>query len=98
MNENLTTLQIIESKVKVLIEQNQKIINLNETLKAENELLKNRIIEKQERVNELNNQLQILKLAKSVSSENVEQDKTELKKKINELIKEIDHCVALLNN
>lgn len=98
MDENLTTLQIIESKVKILIEQNQKLKNLSETLKTENEALKNMVSYNQEKVIELNNQLHILKLAKSVSSENVEQDKTELKKKINELIKEIDHCVALLNN
>jgi cell division protein ZapA len=39
-----------------------------------------------------------MKLVKSASTENKEEDKIELKKKINELIKEIDHCVALLNN
>jgi anion-transporting ArsA/GET3 family ATPase len=42
--------------------------------------------------------IKIIKLARNISSENQENEKvTELKRKINEYIKEIDTCIAMLN-
>lgn len=98
MNNNLATLQGIESKVRLLLKQNKELKSVQETLKSENESLHKIVSDRNEKVNELSQQLQIIKLAKSVTTDNVVEGNTELKKKINELIKEIDHCVALLNN
>ena len=50
--------------------------------------------------NELNNKIKIIKLAQNISSGKPDenQEVTELKRKINEYIKEIDNCIAMLND
>lgn len=46
----------------------------------------------------LSENIKIIKLARNISSENHENERvTELKRKINEYIKEIDTCIAMLN-
>jgi hypothetical protein len=60
--------------------------------------LKSNSILQKEKINELENQLNVLKLAKNVSGDGDENERAELKRKINEMVKEIDMCVALLNN
>jgi chromosome segregation ATPase len=92
-------LQAIEQKVKLLLDKYHNLKAANETLKTDNEVLKTNQVSQKERIAELENQLNVLKLAKSVSSgtEN-DSDRAELKRKINEMMKEIDNCVGLLNN
>ena len=48
---------------------------------------------------ELLNKIKIIKLAQNIGSPDLERaDVTELKRKINEYIKEIDHCITMLND
>jgi uncharacterized phage infection (PIP) family protein YhgE len=96
--KSLQQLEGIHGKVSRLLQQNSELNKANFQLKEENELLKSLLKERNEKLAENENQLEMLKLAKSVSVNGGEEDKTALKKKINELIKEIDHCVGLLNN
>jgi predicted nucleic acid-binding Zn-ribbon protein len=96
--KSLQQLEGIHGKVSRLLQQNNELSKANFQLKKENEMLKNLLKERNEKLAENENQLEMLKLAKSVSVNGGEEDKTALKKKINELIKEIDHCVGLLNN
>jgi predicted nucleic acid-binding Zn-ribbon protein len=96
--KSLQQLEGIHGKVSRLLQQNNELNKANIQLKEENDMLKNLLKERNEKLVENENQLHMLKLAKSVSANGGEEDKTELKKKINELIKEIDHCVGLLNN
>ncbi|MFH1121092.1 MAG: hypothetical protein V1775_14835 [Bacteroidota bacterium] len=84
----------IEYKVRKLIGQTgilqEEIVRLREevnTLKSEIEILESIINEQQEK-------LKTLKLAKSL---NKEEKRTDVKLKINELVREIDHCIGLLN-
>ncbi len=98
MKSSLQQLEAIHHKINRLLQQNNELNTANNQLKEENFMLKKLLKEKDEMLSENENQLQMLKLAKSVSASGNEQDKIELKKKINELIKEIDHCVGLLNN
>jgi predicted nucleic acid-binding Zn-ribbon protein len=84
----------IDYKVRKLIgqngmlqEENNKLSIEVNTLKSENEKLETKIFELQERI-------KTLKLAKSL---NKEEKKTDVKLKINELVREIDHCIGLLN-
>jgi predicted nucleic acid-binding Zn-ribbon protein len=98
MKSSLQQLEAIQHKINRLLQQNKELNTANNQLKEENFMLKKLLKEKDEMLIENENQLQMLKLAKSVSASSNEQDKIELKKKINELIKEIDHCVGLLNN
>lgn len=96
--KSLQQLEGIQGKVSRLLQQNAALNTVNIQLKEENNMLKNLLKERNEKIVENENQLQMLKLAKSVSANGGEDDKAELKKKINDLIKEIDHCVGLLNN
>jgi hypothetical protein len=48
-------------------------------------------------IDDQNEKIQMLKLAKSISGDEMPQESTDLKRKINEYIKEIDRCIALLN-
>jgi TATA-binding protein-associated factor Taf7 len=99
MSVQLQQLETIEQNVKMLLEKTKKLNADNELLKQENELLKSNSVSQKEKITELENQLNVLKLAKSISSgtEN-DHNRAELKRKINEMVKEIDMCVGLLNN
>lgn len=84
----------IEFKVRKLIgqtgvlqEENKKLREELNTLKSEIEILESIITEQHEK-------LKTLKLAKSL---NKEEKRTDVKLKINELVREIDHCIGLLN-
>lgn len=98
MKNSLQQLEAIQHKINRLLQQNNELNTANFQLRQENHMLKNLLKDKVEKLTECENQLQMLKLAKSVVTTGNEQDKIELKKKINELIKEIDHCMGLLNN
>jgi predicted nucleic acid-binding Zn-ribbon protein len=98
MSNQLRQLESIEQKVKSLLNKYNKVNGENQILKEENERLKSNSILQKEKINELENQLNVLKLAKNVSGDGDENERAELKRKINEMVKEIDMCVALLNN
>ena len=79
----------------------QKLIKLLEVaLEEKNQLLeKNRelanIVKAQaEKINNVEEQKKLLKIANSIETA---EGKTEVKLKINELVREIDNCIALLN-
>lgn len=79
----------------------RKLIGRITTLKDENAELNKKIDELNEKIKSLEFSIQeqqdkfkVLKLAKSLSKE---ETKTEVKLKINELLREIDNCVRLLN-
>jgi uncharacterized coiled-coil DUF342 family protein len=74
-------------KVEILENENVKLQNIIEDLKTETNNQKLTIEEFQERI-------KVLKLAKSLTKE---ESRTEVKLKINELLREIDNCVRLLN-
>lgn len=84
--------RLAEANVKLRHDKSELEIEIK-GLKAtlENEVLKN---------NELNNKIKIIKLAQNISSGGVDesQEVAELKRKINEYIKEIDNCIAMLND
>lgn len=94
MNSAETLLAGIEYKLRKLIGQTGTLQEENERLRTEVRQLKAEI-EKLETGNiELQEKLKTLKLAKSL---NKEERRTEVKLKINELVREIDHCIGLLN-
>lgn len=84
----------IDYKVRKLIGQVQKLENENKTLLTKIEEL-NKIISNLElNISEHQDRIKVLKLAKSLDKE---ESRTEVKLKINELLREIDNCVRLLN-
>ena len=92
----------ISSTVKALRPKVEKLVHLHEQLKRENDELQkaNAALRTEmeglaEARKGLDDKYKALKLAKVVSGTN---DKNlELKLKINELVREIDKCIALLN-
>jgi uncharacterized protein YoxC len=92
----------ISSIVKGLKAKTEKMLHLQETLQADNAQLKLKVSQLQSRVEELEtskgkleDQYKTLKLARNVSGDN---DKNlAIKLKINELVREIDKCIAQLN-
>ena len=84
-----------------IVEKTERLIALCNALQEENDLLK---LENQsvlvalsaskDKTKELDEKLRVLKLAKSFSETN---EKTlDIKQKINEFVREIDKCIALL--
>lgn len=86
---------ILESEVSDL--KNQVLVGKNEILELQNEIssLRNTIEIQKNTLNELKEQNKIIKLAKEMSPDQA--DNHELKIKINELVRDIDRCIDLLN-
>ena len=87
----------LEKLVKQLMDMHAQSEKQNNTLKILNEQL---TVDKENQKNKIDNltdQLKSLKLAQALAGSG-EQDSRQVKMKINEYIKEIDKCLALLNN
>lgn len=100
MNKELTSkIEQIRKKVLHLVAQNRKLLSKSEVLQNEAKDLKESLAKELKNSEELNNQIKIIKLAQNIGSTNSQSaDIAELKKKINEYIKEIDHCITMLND
>lgn len=94
MSSAETLITGIEYKIRKLIGLNESLRAENKQLKTEAEGLRSEVEQLKLRINELQQQQITLKLAKTL---NKEEKKTEVKLKINELVREIDHCIGLLN-
>ncbi|HOP13816.1 hypothetical protein [Lentimicrobium sp.] len=94
MKSAVTLVAGIDYKVRKLIEKNGTLKGENQRLNNEVNSLNKRIEDLQKEIKELHENLTALKLAKSL---NREESRTNVKLKINELVREIDHCIGLLN-
>lgn len=84
----------VESKVLQLIEKHKELKNKNKELKDKNKELR-QIIEKLEiKTKEQAEHIVRLKLSESIDKS---VNNTDIKLKINELVREIDKCICLLN-
>ncbi|RMG77309.1 MAG: hypothetical protein D6707_11245 [Bacteroidetes bacterium] len=72
-----------------------KLLNFTKKLKHENEKLNIQITELKKEKEALNNKYNALKLAKNITGD--KQATLETTLKINELVREIDKCIAMLN-
>lgn len=97
MKMNPSRLLVIKDKVKNLLDDNLMLKNELKRLNNHKLAIEKELDDKNNLVDELNGKIQMLKLAKSISGEEKTPEKTEIKRKINEYIKEIDKCIALLN-
>lgn len=97
MDEYQVKLENISKKIGVLISRYNDLKNDYSALEEENNRLKEQMKEIERENEQLSEDLNVVKLSKQIAAED-ENDSAELKKKINEFIKEIDKCVALLND
>lgn len=93
-------LQVLKSKIKDFAQAYKENLSRIHALEKENTNLKAELENEQLRIAELEEKLKVSKLAVQVREGQSEDDTAskELKNKLNEYIKEIDKCVALLNN
>lgn len=87
--------QLLE-KTKLLTEKYQQQVQKNNELEIQLAELKQKLAQQNETLKDLEERNKILKLAKSLNG-NTDENISGIKLKINELVKEIDKCVALLN-
>lgn len=98
MDENSTSLIVdsLQSKVEKLIIQHKKAKEDIKQLRDENAFLHSKITETKLQLKAVGEQNKVLKLAKTLSGN--EEKSTDLKLKINELVREIDKCIAQVNS
>jgi hypothetical protein len=84
----------VVAKTERLIELCSALQEENDLLKLENQSLNAAIKVSKDKVDELEQKLKVVKMAKSFSETN---EKTlDIKQKINEFVQEIDKCIVLL--
>ena len=92
MEQRLEKIQLGIKKLQELYEET--VTDLN-AMRAENTLLKNKVLEGEKKSAEIAEQNVLGGIVNKVSSNDVE--KKQMKLKINELVREVDKCIALLN-
>lgn len=95
-NDSQTVLyQEIKQKLLLLVERYQQVQEELHEVRIQNELLRKELALKNERIKNFQNQDKINKIVSNVALEEVEIE--ELKAKLDNYIKEIDRCIAYLN-
>lgn len=90
------TIERLHNKIVLLLEKHQQ---LKDDLKVSNErvdVLSKQLDEQNQLIHQLNEKNKVLKLSTSI--QNKQGNNKAAKQKINELVREIDKCIALLNN
>jgi predicted nucleic acid-binding Zn-ribbon protein len=88
-------LLILNRKLDELLDRYNNLKREVEELKNGNKVLKTVLQDKEEKINELELKYERIKLSGALMGGS--EDANEAKKKITELVREIDRCVALLN-
>lgn len=85
----------LENKIEKLVDSYQKMKRELSTIQNQNNHLNQTIDVQKQTIKELEEKNKVLKLTKSLSTTN--ENTQDLKLKVNELIREVDKCIALLN-
>ena len=94
--ENLSIrLAAVRDKVDNLLKENSLVKGENDAMRDRIAALERTVELQKNTLSELTEQNKLIKLAKNLTLE--DSDTAEMKTKVNELIKEIDRCIDLLN-
>ncbi|WP_020530941.1 hypothetical protein [Flexithrix dorotheae] len=85
----------LEEKIKVLVREFNSVKKELYETKKQNEKLQSKIEEQNEMLNDFQYKVKISKIVENLAEDS--ENSAELKAKIDEYIKEIDHCIAYLN-
>ena len=96
MNKGISAVNEIRNYVKGLQNSLMKSSENEKKLKSQIELLGEEKTNLKEEIVKLQEQIKLLKLAKQLDGEGVDKTK-EVKLMINEMLREIDKCIALMN-
>ena len=86
----------LASRVELLAKSQVELRAENANLKQENEDLQRTINDQKNVLSKLEEENKVVKIAKAVTDD--DDDRKEQRKRLNELVREIDKCIALLNN
>lgn len=89
------TVNLVENKLKILLENYNFLKEENDLLYNKLAVLENQITKEKQLYNDLEKKHQSLKIAKTI--EGSKEDRRETKLKINALIREIDACIVQLS-
>ncbi len=95
MNNILEAIHLMESKLEKLLSNYEFLKEENKLLLEENVRMSHLLEEKEQELKTMQEQYDLLKIAKTIEGSN--QNTRETKLKINALIREIDKCIELLN-
>ncbi len=90
-----TNLNGLERKILVLVNEHKNLKEELKGLKRENQELKEAVRARDEQIAGFHNQLKITKIVDSINPE--DGSASELKKKVDDYIREIDKCIAHLS-
>ncbi len=90
------TISSLEKKVNELVKRHSEVKRRNVALETELVELRKTVDSQKEVVKNLEDKNKIIKLAKSLADSNP--DTAAMKYKINELVREIDKCIAQMNS
>lgn len=96
MSELQTIVTGIALKVRELADRQRSLLSENEALTKLNEDLANELAAQKNANSALIEQNKLAKIARSVNPDG--EDRKEERKRLNDLVREIDKCIALLNN
>ena len=86
----------LEKKVKELVKRYSELKRRNTAMETELSELRKTVDSQKEAIKNLEDKNKIIKLAKSLTDSNP--DTAAMKYKINELVREIDKCIAQMNS
>jgi site-specific DNA-adenine methylase len=95
MSQITAIVNLVEDKLKRLLENYNFLKEENELLYSKVAVLENQITKEKQLFNEIEKQYQTLKIAKTI--EGSKEDRRETKLKINALIREVDNCINQLS-
>ncbi len=94
-NENIQLVHNLQHKISRLVERYRSIKSDNELLKAQNEQLTTKLVESVREMADLKEKYNTLKFSKTIEVKSG--DVHFAKIRINQIVREIDKCIALLN-
>ena len=94
-DQGFEKLRLLNKRLEELFDRYNELRTKNMILKDENDVLKRYLDERDRKVKELETRYERLKISGALMGEG--RSAVEAKGKINELVREIDKCVALLN-
>lgn len=96
MSELQTIVTGVAGKVRELTERQHSLLAENQELQRLNMELATELTAQKNANTALSEQIKLAKIARSVSPDG--EDRKEERKRLNDLVREIDKCIALLNN
>ncbi|MFI3332043.1 MAG: hypothetical protein SNI51_05475 [Rikenellaceae bacterium] len=85
----------LEAQVELLVADHKRLSRLNRELEEQREKLIFQRRELQEQVTKLNSEISSLRLSEALSGNGADRDRA--RARVNQLMREVDRCIALLN-